>query len=59
MLFFFSRPWDKEKILSPREESNHRPSESALRRSTNQATEALWWARPITKFIYDTRPAHC
>ena len=31
-VFFFvlSRAWDKEKILSPHEESNLRPSDSAL-----------------------------
>ena len=23
------------------------------------ATETLWWVRPITKFIHDTRRAHC
>ena len=35
-LFFFvlSRAWDKEKILSPHEESNLRPSDSALQCST-------------------------
>ena len=31
VFFVLSRAWDKEKILSPREESNLRPSDSALR----------------------------
>ena len=38
MFFFFvlSRAWDKEKILSPYEGSNLRPSDSALRCSTTR-----------------------
>ena len=35
MFFVLSRVWDKEKILSPHEESNLRPSDSALRCSTS------------------------
>ena len=31
MFFIFSRAWDKEKVLSPLEESRLRPSYSALR----------------------------
>ena len=31
MFFVLSPAWDKEKILSPHEESNLRPSDSALR----------------------------
>ena len=34
--FVLSRAWDKEKILSPHEESNLRPSDSALRCSTTE-----------------------
>ena len=48
MFFVLSRGRDKEKILSPREESNLRTSESAFRCST---TETPRWARSITKFI--------
>ena len=33
-VFVLSRAWDKEKILSPHEESTLRPSDSALRCST-------------------------
>ena len=36
MFFVLSRAWDKEKILSPHEESNLRPSDSALRCSTTE-----------------------
>ena len=25
----------------------------------HRVTETLWWVRPITKFIHDTRHAHC
>ena len=34
MFFVLSRAWDKEKNLSPHEESNLRPSNSVLRCST-------------------------
>ena len=36
MFFVLSRAWNKEKILSPHEESNLRPSHSALRCSTTK-----------------------
>ena len=35
-MFVLSRAWDREKILSPHEESNLRPSDTALRCSTNE-----------------------
>ena len=37
MFFVLSRAWNKEKILSPHEESNLRPSHSALRCSTTES----------------------
>ena len=36
MFFILPRAWDKEKILSPHEESNLRPSDSALRCPTTE-----------------------
>ena len=36
MFFVLSRAWDKEKVLSLHEESNLRPSDSALRCSTSE-----------------------
>ena len=36
MFFVLSRAWDKEEILSPHEESNLRPSDSAFRCSTTE-----------------------
>ena len=36
MFFVLSRAWDKEKSLIPQEESNLRPSDSALRCSTTE-----------------------
>ena len=36
VFFVLSQAWDKERILSPREESNFRPSDSALRCSTTE-----------------------
>ena len=52
MFFVLSRAWDKEKILSPHEESNLRSSDSALRCSNNWATETPRWARSFTKFVW-------
>ena len=46
MFFVLSRAWDKEKILSPHEESNLRPSDSALRYSTTEPQ------RPYVKEVY-------
>ena len=40
-VFVLSRAWDKEKILSSHEESNLRPSGSALRCSTTELTRGL------------------
>ena len=36
MFFVLSQAWDKEKILSPHEESNLRPSDSVLQCSTTE-----------------------
>ena len=36
MFFVLSRVWDKEKILSPHEETNLRPSDSTLQYSTTE-----------------------
>ena len=44
-VFVLSRAWDKEKILSPHEESNLRPSDSALRCSTTELIGGLHTAR--------------
>ena len=44
-VFVLSRAWDKEKILSPHEESNLRPSDFALRCSTTELTGGLHTAR--------------
>ena len=52
--FVLSRAWDKEKILSPYEESNLRPSDSVLRCSNHWVTESPRWARFITKSIWHT-----
>ena len=35
-MLVLSRAWDREKILSPHEESNLRPSDTALRCSTTE-----------------------
>ena len=50
VLFFVSRAWDKEKILSSYEESNLRPLRNR---------DSIWWAKLIKKFLYDTRPVYC
>ena len=36
MFFILSQAWDKEKILSPHEESNLKPSDSVLQCSTTE-----------------------
>ena len=53
-----SRAWDKEKILSPHEESNLRPSDSTLRCSTTEP-QILYGERGLLRSSYDTRPAYC
>ena len=46
MFFVISRAWDKEKILSPHEESNLRPSDSALECSTTEPQRLRWSQNP-------------
>ena len=49
MFFIFSRAWDKEKVMSPLEESSLRPSYSAL------------WYLPLSQVYYEvhmTRVLH-
>ena len=47
-----SQAWDKEKIPSPHEELNLKPSDSMLRCSTNEPQETTLWAKSIRKFIW-------
>ena len=56
--FVLSRAWDKEKILSPHEESNLRPSDSALQCSTTEP-QRLYGERGLLRSSYDTLPAYC
>ena len=56
--FVLSRAWDKEKILSPHEESNLRSSDSALRCSTTEP-QRLHGERGLLRSSYDTLPAYC
>ena len=49
----------EKKILSPHEESNLRPSDTALRCSNHWATENPRWARGLLRSSYDTRPTYC
>ena len=46
------------KLLSPHEESNLRPSDSALRCSTTES-QRLHGKRSLWRSSYDTRPAYC
>ena len=46
------------KLLSPHEESNLRPSDSALRCSTTEP-QRLHGKRSLLRSSYDTRPAYC
>ena len=52
--FVLSRAWDKEKILSPNEKSNLRPSDSALRCSTT-VTQRLHCEYGLLRSSHDTR----
>ena len=52
--FVLSQVWDKEKIQSPHEESNLRPSDSVLRCSNQWATDTPLWARSIMTCILHT-----
>ena len=58
MFFVLSRAWDKEKILSPHEKSNLRPSDFALRCSTTEP-QRLHGERGLLRSSYDTRPGYC
>ena len=53
MFFVLSRAWDKEKILSPHEESNLRPTDSAPRCTTTELQ------RGLMRTSHATRPAFC
>ena len=54
MFFALWRAWDKEKIPSPHEESNLRPSDSLLRCSTTEP-QRLHGERGLLRNSYDTR----
>ena len=58
MFFVVLQAWDKEKILSPHEESNLRPSDSALWCSTTES-QGLYGERGLLRSSYDTRSAYC
>ena len=53
MFFVSSRAWDKEKILSPHEEWNLRPSDSALRCPATEP-QRLRGERGLLRSSYDT-----
>ena len=55
VFFVLSRAWDNEKNLSPLEESNLRPSYSALRYSTTEL-QRVDGERGLLQSSYDTRP---
>ena len=59
MFFVLSPAWDKEKILSPHEESNLRPSHSALRCSTTEPQrhygEQGLYKVPMTLILHNAR----
>ena len=59
MFFVLSRARDEEKLLIIHEESNLRPSDSALRCSTTDEPQRLYGERDLLRNSYDTRPAYC
>ena len=58
MFFVLSQAWDKEKILSPHEESNLRPSDSAHRCSITEP-QRLYGERGLLRSSFETRSAYC
>ena len=58
MFFHLVTSVGQRKILSPHEESNLRPSDSALRCSTTEP-QRLYGERGLLRSSYDTRPAYC
>ena len=56
--FVLSRVWDKEKILSPHEELNLRPSDFMLWCSTTEP-QRLHGEPGLILSSYDTRPTYC
>ena len=58
MFFVLSQAWDKEKIVSPHEESNLRPSDSALWCSTTEP-QRLYHEQGLLQSSYDMHPAYC
>ena len=58
MFFVVSQAWDKEKILSPYEELNLRPSDSALWCSTTES-QGLFGEQGLLWSSYDTRSTYC
>ena len=51
MFFVLSRAWDKEKILSPHEESNLRPTDSAPRCTTTELQRGLMRSSHSVMFV--------
>ena len=58
MFFVLSQAQDKEKILSPHEELNLWPSDSALWCSTTEP-QRLYREQGLLRSSYDMRPAFC
>ena len=58
MFFVLSQMWDKEKILSPHEESNLRHSDTTLQCSTAEL-QRLNGERGLLQSSYDTCAAYC
>ena len=58
MFFVLLRAWDKEKILSPHEESNLRPLDSALRCSTTEPQKSYGPGGEVYNEVHMTRVLH-
>ena len=58
MFFHLVTSVAQRKLLSPHEESNLRPPDSALRCSTTEP-QRLYGERGLLRSSYDTRPAYC
>ena len=55
MFFISSQAWNKEQILYPHEESNLRPSDSALQCSISEPLSEVYYEVHMTRVLHTTR----
>ena len=58
-LIYMTRAWEKEKNLSPRQESNPWPPEHRVGALSTELREPMETKVILSEFIYDRRPTYC